>query len=160
MDASGIILGAGLAVVGGVVGGVVMEWVKVQLAQRRAKGFFLTLLGIELPLIIATLDELADDYGKVGYFPLGTAGRLQVQRQGYDRNQNGLVLLAPTLRTEVIAFYQRLAAVAQDLTGVEHLLLQKPDAKDFVTQTRAELVGRVRDVAGRGRALLQQLTPR
>ena len=75
---------------GRVVGGIIMELVKVWLAQRRAKGFFLTLLGVELPLIIATLEEPADDYGKVGYFPLGTSGRLQVQRAGYDRNHHSI----------------------------------------------------------------------
>jgi len=157
MDTGSLVLGAGLAVVGGILGGVVMEWVKVQWGQHRAKGFFLTLLGIELPLIIATLDELADDYGKVGYFPLGTVGRLQVQRAGYDRNQNGLVLLEPPLRTEVITFYQRLAAVAQDLTGAEHLLIQKPDVKDYIDRKRAELLTTVRDVAGRGRGLVGHL---
>jgi len=157
MDTGSLVLGAGLAVVGGILGGVVMEWVKVQWGQRRAQAFFLTLLGIELPLIIATLDELADDYGKVGYFPLGTVGRLQVQRAGYDRNQNGLVLLEPPLRTEVITFYQRLAAVAQDLTGAEHLLIQKPDVKDYIDRKRAELLTTVRDVAGRGRGLVGHL---
>jgi hypothetical protein len=157
MDVGSILLGAGVALVGGVVGGIVMEWVKVQWAQHRARTFFLSLLAIEVPLIIATLDELVADYGKLHYFPLGTIGRLQVQRQGYDRNQNGLVLVAPRLRAEMITFYQHLAAVAQDLTGAEHLFLQQPEHRDFVIQQRTELVGRVRDVAARGRTLLPQL---
>ena len=69
-------------------------------------------------------------------------------------------MLPATLRAEVITFYQRQAAVAQDLTGAEHLLIQKPDTKDFVDRKRAELLTTVRDVAGRGRALVGHLPAR
>jgi hypothetical protein len=36
-------------------------------------------------------------------------------------------------------------------------MLSRPDQKEFVVKERAKLVGELRDVAGRGRNLLQRL---
>lgn len=150
----GIVLGAVLALATSIVMEVVRGW----LGERRVRRLFLAVLRVEVPGIIATLDRLADDHGTLAYFPIITVTQLQAQRAGYDRHQTSVVLLANAgLRDEIIEFYQRLAVLAQEVQGAEQLLLAREDMRDFVVRKRVEFVGRLRDLAGRGRALLPRL---
>lgn len=145
----GIVLGAVLAL----ATSFVMELVRGWIADRRARRLFSAVLRVEVPGIVATLDGLADDYGKLGYFYIIAVGQLQTQRAGYERHRTALVLLEDALRDQVIDFYQRCAVLAQEVTGAEQLLLARPDQRDFVELKRVEFAGRLRDLAGRGREL-------
>ncbi len=71
------------------------------------------------------------------YYPLLTANRLNVQRQGYDRNCAWVVFYKDAaFRDRLIDFYQRAAEAAQEVLGAEQLMLQNPTQKHFVEDTR------------------------
>jgi hypothetical protein len=69
-----------------------VEYVRFKWNERRTKRPFKSLLQIELPLILDTLDTLVVEHGKQDYFWLLTVALLPVQRQGFDRRRDQIVL--------------------------------------------------------------------
>ena len=137
---------------------LILEYVRLRLADARTKRLLKSLLGIEIPSICAAIDALVTSFNQLGY--LGVLGLVQIQsaRQGYDRNRDWIVLFRESaFRTDLIRFYQRLLSAHQDALGLETFAMLPMAQAAFVARRRAGLIVEFRDIAVQGRAILQQL---
>ena len=152
----------GLVVLGAVLAlmtSIVVEFIKIQLSALRTKKLFKSLLKIDIPSILSSIDRLVEDYGKLGYIPILAINQIDASRQGYDRNRDWIILFGEeNFQRDLISFYQQLSAVSSQANVLESLPLQHQQQNtDFVTRQRQELVAQFRDIAGRGRELLQRI---
>lgn len=134
-----------------------VEAVRMRLVDRRMKGLLLTLLKIEIPTILNTIDRLVEDHGKLGYLPILMMNEIEAARQGYERNRDWIVLFRDeAFRRDLIEYYQQLSVVTREAQGLEGLAGQAQFG-EYVVRRRPEIVARFRDVAARGRDVLQRL---
>jgi hypothetical protein len=150
----GIVLGAVLAV----ATTMLVEYFKFKWNETRSKRLFRTLLQIEMPLILTTLDTLIEEHQKQDSFVYFTFALLPVQRQGFDRGRDQIVLFTDAkFREDVIDFYQRLGTVTTRIDTIERQLIAHPDQAAWAAKERIKSVGTLRDVRDRGRDLLQRV---
>src|SRR5262245_1088684 len=133
---------------------------RAYLGDRRARGRFKLLLGIELPIILAIVDRLVQDHADRGFIPIPLLHQIDSARQSYDKNRDWVIVLDDgVLRRDLMDFYQQLAAVTLEANSLEQLIANPGDPKaiTWAMGRRPETVARFRDVATRGRALLDRL---
>src|SRR5262249_16537884 len=114
-EVSLIVLGAMLAL----MTSVVVEVVKIYLADRRGRKRFRLLLRLDLATITDLIDRIVQEAGKAGFMRTDLLLELAAARQGYERNRNGVVLLSDSLRGEVMECYRQLAAMTRDALFLE-----------------------------------------
>ncbi len=155
MDHTGsVILGAVIAL----ATSVIVEIVRLRLAELRTKRLLVSLLKIEIPTIRAAIDGLVTMFNQVAFLHVLNLQQSQSARQGYDRNRDWIILFREeSFRTDLVRFYQRLMSAYQDAVGIENFANLPVAQAAFVAQRRAAIIIEFRDIAVQGQMLLQRL---
>jgi hypothetical protein len=149
-----IVLGAAIAL----VTSVVVEYVRLRLADARTRRLLRALLNIEIPTICVAIDALVTSFNQLAVLDPLNLLQIQATRQGYDRNRDWIILFREdAFRNELIRFYLRLLTAHQDAVGVENFATLPMAQAAFVATRRANIITEFRDIAVQGRALLQRL---
>lgn len=153
MEVALVVLGSVLAL----SASIVTEVMRNRLVDRRAKRHLRSLLKIEIPTILSTIDRLVADQGNLGFIPILIINEVDAARQGYDRNRDWIILFRDEgFRRDLIEFYQQLSVACREASGLETLALQT-QFTDQMARRRPEIIARFRDIATRGRDVLRRI---
>ena len=148
-----IVLGAVLAL----MTSVVVEFVKIWLNDRRTKKQFRNFIKMDIPSMQASIDRLVQDTAKLGFIPVIILNELDAIRQGYDRLRHWVILFKEDkFQRDLIDYYKRLHSTTVQANLLESQVAH-PQHASFVQSQRTVLVAEFRDIATRGRDLLQRI---